>query len=218
MGGHGSGGWYRWDKKDTAESYRSLDIRKLSREGWLRLGMAGQATWSRNGRKEASIGWAVFGSDNGKAESLELYYTVTPRGGEPKDVRYHVPITWTPCNYGGERPWFICPGIINGKPCSRRVAVLYGGYYFLCRHCHNLSYNSQREDMVSRLASKAQKIRERLGGHPGLAYPFPEKPKGMHWKTYVRRHWEAEDLEHESMLAMLKRFNLLPEMDRGKQG
>ncbi len=23
------------------------------------------------------------------------------------------------------------------------------------------------------------------GGHAGLIYPFPEKPKGMHWRTYI---------------------------------
>jgi Transposase DDE domain len=32
-------------------------------------------------------------------------------------------LEWTPCNYGGARPWFLCP--MDG--CRRRVAVLYAG-------------------------------------------------------------------------------------------
>ncbi len=31
-------------------------------------------------------------------------------------------LEWTPCNFGGERPWFVCPG----KGCAKRVAILYG--------------------------------------------------------------------------------------------
>ncbi len=47
----------------------------------------------------------------------------------------------TPCHFGGGRFWFRCP------PCVRRVAKLYlpaGELYFLCRHCHNLTYASCR--------------------------------------------------------------------------
>jgi hypothetical protein len=35
-------------------------------------------------------------------------------------------------------------------------------------------------------ATQAQKIRIKLGGSGSLAEPFPEKPKGMHWLTYLR--------------------------------
>ncbi|MBC7324960.1 MAG: hypothetical protein H5T99_06565, partial [Moorella sp. (in: Bacteria)] len=59
--------------------------------------------------------------------AVELAYTVTPGGGEPQDIRYRVPLAYTPCNYGGERPWFVCPG----RGCGRRAAKLYlkGGIF-----------------------------------------------------------------------------------------
>ena len=64
-------------------------------------------------------------------------------GGEWKDVKDPVSLEWTPCNFGGERPWFVCPGVVNGKRCGRRVAILYGPRkYFLRRHCYDLRYES----------------------------------------------------------------------------
>lgn len=41
--------------------------------------------------------------------------------------------------YGGTRWWFLCPR------CSRRVSYLHlpsRAYYFFCRHCHDLNYES----------------------------------------------------------------------------
>jgi hypothetical protein len=75
-------------------------------------------------------------------DKLVLSYRST-LGGEWEDVKEPVSLEWTPCNFGGERPWFVCPGVVNGKRCGRRVAILYGpGKYFLCRHCYDLRYES----------------------------------------------------------------------------
>lgn len=198
MGGPGSGSWYRWSKKNTVEECRTLDINRWSREGLLRPGLYFSWAWKDDqGSVKASIEVRTLPG------AVELAYTVTPRGGEPQEIRYQVPLTYTPCNYGGERPWFVCPG----KGCGRRVGKLYlGGTYFLCRHCHDLAYESQREDRATRFLRKAQKIRRQLGGHPGLVYPFPEKPKGMHWKTYYRLKFEAEKAEWASWAALQERL------------
>src|SRR5476651_267039 len=41
-----------------------------------------------------------------------------------------IAVTWTRCNFGGRRPWFICS-------CKKRVAVLFPGFLdlLLCRTC-----------------------------------------------------------------------------------
>jgi len=118
-----------------------------------------------------------------------------------------VHLAWTACNFGGERTWFICPG----AGCGRRVAVLYGaGRYFLCRHCYELLYESQRENAMYRAIHKAQSIRKRLGGSANMMKPFPEKPKGMHWSTYGRLWWEHHEAEMEQLAGMrewLDRFD-----------
>jgi hypothetical protein len=44
------------------------------------------------------------------------------------------------------RWWFICPLVVNDRPCRRRVAKLYGaGKYFGCRTCKGLAYESSQE-------------------------------------------------------------------------
>ena len=100
----------------------------------------------------------------------------------------------TPCNFGGERPWFVCHRVT----CGRRVAILYGpGKYFLCRRCYDLRYESQREDNKDRALRRAQKIRQRLGGSANMMEPFPDRPKGMHHDTYMRLRSEHDEAEIE---------------------
>jgi hypothetical protein len=115
-------------------------MRYLHREGLLKAGRSFSLRWSRAGRETGSIGGTAEGAHGGRPARVVLSYR--HRGGvgnEWEDVRETVPLEWTPCNLGGERPWFLCPGV----GCGRRVAVLYGpGRYFLCRHCYDLSYEA----------------------------------------------------------------------------
>ena len=139
MGGLGSGNYgMRLDKKAVVEDYLSIDVRRWQREGDLTPRQTFTCTWLIDDQEVASIGVRV------RREAVDLSYTVGPDG---EDVRYSVALTRTPCNFGGSRPWFVCPGVVNGVACGRRVAILYGppGRYFLCRHCYGLSYRSRQE-------------------------------------------------------------------------
>jgi hypothetical protein len=198
VGGVGSGSWYRFNKKRTTEECRSLDVRKLHQEGLIESGCRFSWSWSRAGRQTASIGGVVLGSSRPERMVLMFRYRSAP-STEWEEVHQPVALTWTPCNFGGERPWFICPE----AGCGRRVAVLYGpGRYFLCRHCYDLRYESQREDKMHRALHRAQDIRRRLGGSANMMQPFPEKPKGMHWQTYERLWWEHHEAEMEQLIGM----------------
>jgi hypothetical protein len=194
----GSGNWYRFDKKTTTDECHSVDMRYLHRRGLLTPGYWFSLRWSRAGRETGSIQGVVNGGDLRNQVTL-LYRHRSGQGGKWEDVREPVPLSWTACNFGGERPWFIC----LGAGCGRRVAVLYGPErYFLCRHCYDLVYESQRENEMTRALRKAQSIRERLGGSANMTKPFPEKPKGMHWNTYDRLFWEHHEAEMEQLSGM----------------
>jgi hypothetical protein len=194
VGGAGSGNWYRFDKKTATDECHSVDIRYLDRHGLLEPGGWFSLRWSRASRETGSIRSLVDSSRPPKSVIL-LYRHRSGLGAEWEDVQETVPLDYTPCNFGGERPWFICPG----ADCGRRVALLYGpGRYFRCRHCYDLSYESQREDKTHRALRRAQKIKKRLSGSANMTEPFPEKPKGMQWRTYerlFREHHEA-GMEH----------------------
>ena len=198
MGGSGSGSYYRSGIKDTTDGHKSLDVNWLNRKGYLAPGRWSSIHWWRGDEDVGNI--------NIRAEerSLVLEYRCGVGGGEWESVTEAVLLSWTLCNYGGRRPWFICPGVRSGVPCRRRVAKLYGaGKLFLCRHCYDLAYDSQREPKYSRLTRVEQNIRRRLGGSTSLAEPFPPKPKGMHWNTYLRLRNKAEyaELRYWGLLA-----------------
>lgn len=175
MGGSGSGSWHRCLKKDTTESTHSLDVRYLHRRGLLTNGVDRRIPWSY--RRRRAITCRVADDD------MTLTYRYRTTDGDWEDVTQFVRFDCTPCNYGGERTWFLCPT----AGCGHRVAVLYGaGKYFACRRCYRLTYASQQESPGFRLLSKAQNIRKRLGGSPNTLDEFPDKPKHMHWRTYWR--------------------------------
>jgi hypothetical protein len=174
MGGYGSG---RKFGADCTEDYRSIDIRRWQRDGYLVPGRYINWQWSRNGEKIAAISAKV------ETGQLRLIYNYRRNGGEWESLNYPVRLQTTSCNYGGERYWFTCPAV----GCGRRVAVLYlGGKYFACRNCYQLAYKSQRETPDDRAARKADKIRDKLHWKPGILNGNGWKPKGMHWKNYWR--------------------------------
>ena len=74
----------------------------------------------------------------------------------------------------------------GGDPELGRRAKLYFVGRFACRECAGLRHGSKSETRRTRLARKALKIRDKVGGSDGLVGPFPPKPPGMWWRTYSR--------------------------------
>ena len=174
MGGPGSGNWFR-ASSGTTEGSRRVDIRYLKKMKFLTPGTSRLLRWSCAGEESGSIQFRT------ESDRIILTYRFREYGEEWEDIEYPVYFDSTACNYGGTRKWFLCPA----QGCGRRVAVLYGGKYFLCRHCHDLAYQSQSENRALRASRRSRKIIERLGGD-GYGDFYPNKPKGMHWKTYHR--------------------------------
>ena len=137
---------------------------------------------------------------------LVISYSYRRDGDAWQNVEEHVPIVSVPCPLGGTRPYFLCPGVVNGAACGRRVAKLYGpGKYFLCRHCYRLAYTSQSEGSWDRALRRANKIHTQLGGDAGMRAPFPERPKGMWRKTYERLRSDALQAERVADEAFIMR-------------
>ena len=125
-----------------------------------------------------------------------LYRVQSFLAAEWKPVEQRVSITWTPCHFGGQRPWFVCATHLSGKYCGRRVAVLYlAGEVFACRKCYGLAYASQQGGLLFRNLRKSQSIRMRLGGNPDPFAPFPAKPRRMYQRTYRRLRAQAKAAE-----------------------
>jgi hypothetical protein len=168
--------------RDTTEGYKRIDVSFLRERGYLVPGAFFTLSWSRN---DVQTGWIQCRTND---EAVILSYR--HRRGEWDDWKseeYPVWLSYTPCNYGGERPWFLCPA----RGCGRRVAILYRGTIFACRLCHQLVYESQREAPHYRLLRKAQKLSERLGG-TGCIDDMVFRPKGMHQGTFERLQCKYE--------------------------
>src|SRR5262245_38380943 len=109
-----------------------------------------------------------------------------------KDKRWQsIPVRWTRCNFGGQRPWLECL-------CGRRVGKLYdAGFCFGCRQCLNLIYECQRRSQNGRRYLRLSKLRARCGGSSSITEQFPPRPARMHKRTYLKLRAKAELLEFE---------------------
>jgi hypothetical protein len=172
---------YVGDGKPTVESCRCIDVLDWHRRGCLRSPRRFSWAWRQDGKRVASINVQT------EPDRAILKYRSRSHGEGWTDVEQRFPVVWTPCRFGGNRPWFVCSVYANGTYCGRQIAKLYqAGRLFACRHCSRLGYASQQESAHERGLRKAQNIRMRLGGTTNMLDDFPEKPKGMHWRTYKR--------------------------------
>ena len=198
MGGMGSGRRWHFGASDTTDDDRFIDVRRWRRDGLLTPHQSFGWQWSRHGEVVASIRVRT------ELDRVILTYRHRSGGSDWKDKSYPVYLDWTACHLGGQRPWFLCPA----HGCGRRVAILYGGAIFACRHCYRLAYPSQRETNDDRAARRADRIRKRLGWEPGILNGNGLKPKGMHWRTFERLTAEHDNFVQESLAGIARRFGI----------
>jgi hypothetical protein len=168
----------------TVEKHDSLDVHDLHRARAFR-DVTVAFPW-------ASLRWPWMHQLKVNRWSVDLLFSRSERWQK-------IPVTWSRCNFGGSRPWFRCVF------CKRRVGKLFNaGSFCACRTCCNLRFASQRRGTKSRRYFQALKLRLRLNGVASIAEPFPERPRGMHGRTYFRLRRRAERLERD--LRRSKRF------------
>ena len=228
MGGYGSGR-QEYATTPTVEECYQLDADYLT-DGVDHPGNA-YATKRWDPRRHATVDLTVHfeGNDDAdRATHVRLEYTVDPPAGDRFEEEHPVPIEYTEPNFGGVRPWFRCPGVVDGEECHDRVRKLYlpnGGRYWLCRECYDLGYRSSRtsgdpvkqaELRYRRAFAKADAKNRRP--HPNNAPYFPDKPKGMHWDTFDDLIEDVREAEREWDERMNERTReLLDRYDTGAE-
>lgn len=198
MGGRGSGRRNQ-SGKGTTSDHRALDVRLMQRAGQLRPGLSFGLYWAHNGKTISSI------QVRSEPDRVILNYQSRRSCGEWQPMEYPVYLEWTGCNFGGWRAWFLCPA----RGCGRRVAILYSGSTFACRHCLELAYECQRETDDDRAMRRADTIRRRLGWGAGIANPEGGKPNGMHWRTFEQLKAEYVAFANTSWVGAAKRIGLV---------
>ncbi len=198
MGGYGSGRYGFSFCKTTTSDCIAIDVRRWQREGLLTPPGYFGWNWLRDGEVTSNI------QVNVEDGHVILNYRHRRSGEDWKEKRYSVYLDWTSCNYGGKRPWFLCPV----KGCGRRVAKLYSLGIFACRQCHQLPYQSQLENEMDRATRRADKIRDRLDWEPGILNGNGLKPKGMHWCTFERLSAEHDFHVNQSLMGAAMKFKV----------
>lgn len=203
MGGIFSGRKPSKTTKPFPEQFIDLDIRQLQRVDGLEPGDAYNLHKYKRGEKCGVFNVVVY------EDYLELSYSACSRQ-ESRFPTQIISLTRTPCNFGGYRPWFLCPG----DQCGRRVAILYGPYSMLCRHCWGIAYQSQREDTLQRMHRKLRSIEAKYPKRLFTRKPETQKrSKGMHNRTFelleTKRQVQMREitrLEIEEMIRLEESF------------
>jgi hypothetical protein len=209
-----SRGGHNWKGSGTVDATRSLAVMKLARAGLLSGLQSCVWQWTQGDETSATI------SISGGRQQVTLSYRNRSHGGEWQLVEQRVPISWTACRFGGERPWFVCDVRAGGTYCGRRVAKLYaGGRLFACRHCYRLCYNVQRIGPMDQAHHHLARLHRKLrAGYDGPEGPPPPKPKWMRWKTYSRLVQQIEAGEERlDFVFAIGAQHILAQIDRSDQ-
>jgi hypothetical protein len=219
MGGPGSGRYEHATTPTVRECYQ------------LKAGDFGDAIDAPDGTA-VDLSWGedvnmrAFVENTGEsdhADALRFIYTIDP-DGDARRHEYRVPFDYTEPNFGGVRPWFICP------ECDTRRRKLYlpprrNADRYLCRECYDLGYRSSRTS-GNELERAEQRYRKAFAKadaedrrpHPNNLPYTPDRPKGMHRDTFadlVEGVREAKQEWREEMDGRMR--DLLADMGAGAE-
>jgi hypothetical protein len=137
-------------RKLRVDEVHRLDLRDLRRNGFFTAATgtiwSSRWWWGLADEPTSVVYYMRIDGDDGPA-AVALIHPETAEDGWDDPIGYGVPLEWTPCHFGGVRPWFRCPLVVDGVPCRRRCRILFRPYnsrYFACRRCHRLSYRSRQ--------------------------------------------------------------------------
>lgn len=189
----GRGKYHRLNAKISTADLLCVRLAEFKKSKCFTSGQSYSWQWSRNGERVASIGFTITDS------FIRFMYSI--KGGENNllHVNKIIPLTFTSCNFGGQRKWFLCD-------CGRKVATMYiSGQKIACRHCFNAVYPCQREDAIDRKWRKIYKLEARLNKSENDHVFWLDdryKPKGMHWRTYkrIRNEWRTAHIKKYELI------------------
>lgn len=184
--------------KRTVEDYLSIDSRSMHKSNVLTHGAFGTWGWrNQNGDVTASMGHQCV------QDTLILSFC-----SDGKSYEQRIKINSTPCNYGNQRYWFICPK----AECGKRVAKLYlVDCIFYCRHCHKLNYLIQQCNKNKVAHLNMQRMRLRLGWPLDREVPFLKKvykPLNKNLKTFKAMVAKHDAYETEANAIKVSSFKM----------
>jgi len=126
---------------------RVLNMAQMHQIGVLHRGpsMLWTCRWNEGGR-ESSMGYELIRNRYDRSLRMRFRYKVpADRNRSESTLDYTVALRVSRSYKGKVWYWFVCPLIINGKPCKRWVRNLYflpNSEYFGCKHCRDMMVRS----------------------------------------------------------------------------
>jgi hypothetical protein len=136
-------------RKLATHEVHGIDLRDLRRGAFFQREAGtiwfSRWTWGYSLTPHSEV--AFFRVDDAERPVAVVMVPKTIETGWDVQIAYAIRLDWTPCNFGGARPWFLCGLVTGGKTCNSRARIIYKPYnalYFGCRGCWRLSYASRQ--------------------------------------------------------------------------
>lgn len=180
----------RWDRKNTTNEYKHIDIREFKKRGVLKEWELhlGTLTFRSGGRETWSLSYWIDMREPLR-RFIKLKFSQSVNWGERIPYEHTIRITYTECYFWWMRYWFVCPH------CMNRYTSLYLSSHgqFYCRKCLNLGYQSQLEGQFSRMWRMMWPTRaeedEAYELYQTIKYPYRSWKETRKYKRYRKLMW-----------------------------